>query len=234
MPNGRPGFFTRFPAVGIFYWNLHAFNLTPQDLTHHAYTNLYFARDRRFESVRWQDTSHISAASGTPPFTRAEYCRKHVLPRGTVLLSLDSHTHKRGERFTIDLESTGERLYDNPFWEDPIRANFDPPLVFDSEDPAERTLVYCATFNNGVAADGSPDVGLVTRLSRKPARSTCTPVACAEGGVAAPCNGVDDHAACDTAPGAGDGLCDACPITAGLTSDDSMFLILGENLVVAE
>ncbi|MDG2306726.1 MAG: hypothetical protein P8R42_19150 [Candidatus Binatia bacterium] len=232
--NGRPGFFAEFPSHGIFYWNSHAFNLTPKDLTHHNYTNVYFTDDLRFKDVGFQNTSQLGIAAGTPPFTKAEYCAEHVLPRGTELLSLVSHTHKRGERFTMNLKSTGELLYDNPFWDDPLWIYYEPARLFDSEDPADRTIIYCAVYNNGVAPDGSPDVGGVTRLSRKPERSSCRPVACAEGLIGEPCKGVNDDAACDTSPGAGDGMCDACPITGGLTSDDEMFIILGSTLEVVQ
>ncbi|MDG2305558.1 MAG: hypothetical protein P8R42_13125 [Candidatus Binatia bacterium] len=232
--NGLGGFFAEFPSHGIFYWNSHAFNLTPTDLLHHHYTNVYFTDDLRFHDVVWQNTSGLTIAAGTPPFTKAEYCREHVLPKGTLLLSLTSHTHKRGERFTIDLKSTGERLYDNPFWDDPVWDYYDPPLEFDADDPDERTLVYCAVYNNGVASDGSPDPASVTRKSFKPDRSDCRPVACAEGMIGEPCTGPNDHATCDTSPGAGDGLCDACPITSGLTSDDEMFIIIGSTLEVVE
>lgn len=93
------------------------------------------------------------------------------------------------------------------------------------------TLVHCALYNNGVAADGSPDPSAVTRKSLKPDRTDCRPVACADGRVGEPCSGPRDHAACDTSPGAGDGLCDACPIAAGVTSDHEMFIILGSTLV---
>lgn len=230
--NGRPGYFARFPCRGYFYWNSHAFNLTPKDLLHHQYRNIYFTDDLRFESVGFQNTSRIYIAAGTPPFTKAEYCAEHVMPKGSRLIQLFSHTHKRGERFTIDLKSTGERLYDNPFWDDPISREFDPPLVLDSEDPDERTLVYCALFNNGVAADGSPDPASVTRKSFKPERTDCKPVACAEGLIGRACNGAMDHSTCDTSPGAGDGMCDACAITPGVTSDDEMFIVLGEILEI--
>lgn len=232
--NGREGYFAEFPSHGIFYWNSHAFNLTPRDLTHHYYMNIYFTDDLRFQDVGFQNTSQIYIAAGTPPFTKAEYCAEHVLPQGSQVISLTSHTHKRGESFTIDLKSTGERLYDNPFWDDPIILEFDPPLRFDSDDVDDRTLVYCAVYNNGVAPDGSPDPSAVTRKSFKPERTDCRPVACAEGLVGEPCNGANDHAACDTSPGAGDGMCDACGITAGVTSDDEMFIILGSTLEVVE
>ncbi len=99
---------------------------------------------------------------------------------------------------------------------------------------ADRTLTYCAVYNSGVAPDGSPDVAAVTRLSRKPARSTCKPVACAEGRVGEPCAGKDDDTTCDTSPGEGDGMCDACAITGGQTSDDEMFVTIGTWLKSVE
>lgn len=230
---GRAGFFAEFPSHGIFYWNSHAFDLTGEDLVHHHYTNVFLTDDLRFQSVSLQDVSHLGIAAGTPPFTRATYCADYPLPQGTMLLGLTSHTHKRGERFTIDVKSTGERLYDNPFWDDPVTVSYDPPRVFDSQEPADRTLHYCATYNNGVRPDGSPDPDTVTRLSRKPTRSSCRPTACAAGRVAEPCAGPGEaaDATCDTSPGAGDGLCDACPITAGITSDDEMFVLIASHLV---
>src|SRR5690606_30652936 len=55
----------------------------------------------------------------------------------------------------------------------------------------------------------------------------CKPVACTAGRVGAPCNGEDDHAACDSSPGAGDGECDACPITGGESTENEMFNLFG-------
>jgi hypothetical protein len=42
------------------------------------------------------------------------------------------------------------------------------------------------------------------------------------GKVAAACKTDSD---CDSAPGAGDGDCDACPITAGPTTENEMFVM---------
>ncbi len=50
-------------------------------------------------------------------------------------------------------------------------------------------------------------------------------VACAAGNIGAPCAGEDDDAACDSSPGAGDGWCDACSITAGVTTENEMFVL---------
>jgi hypothetical protein len=36
-----------------------------------------------------------------------------------------------------------------------------------------------------------------------------------------------NHSVCDSSPGVGDGICDACPLQGGLTTDDEMFILLG-------
>ena len=106
---------------------------------------------------------------------------------------------------------------------------YDPPLAFDSEDPAARTLHYCATYENGLAADGSPDPATVKRRSVTPenAFGRCDPVACTAGRVGAPCAGTSDHASCDSSPGAGDGECDACVLRGGNSTEDEMFILIG-------
>ena len=63
---------------------------------------------------------------------------------------------------------------------------------------------------------------LVTRASRMPERTSCVPVACVAGKVTAACKADKD---CDSSPGAGDGDCDACPIVAGQTTENEMFLL---------
>ena len=43
------------------------------------------------------------------------------------------------------------------------------------------------------------------------------------------CNG--DNAFCDSSPGAGDGDCDACPLTGGMRTTDEMFILFGNYWV---
>jgi len=225
----REGFYEEFPAHGIFYWNSHAFNLTTEDGTHHVWRNLYFADDRRFRSTGINDTSGITAGTGTPAFDKKTVCRDHVFAQGDGLLGLSSHTHKRGERFFMSIK--GEEIYETFTYDEPLNKVFDPAIVFNSSDPAQRTLEYCATWNNGVNDDGSPNIETVTRRSRRPTNAgPCQPVACVAGNVGAPCSGAQDDASCDSSPGAGDGWCDACDIQPGVSSDDEMFILLGSKL----
>jgi cysteine-rich repeat protein len=225
------GLYTRVPLKGIVYWNSHTFNLTDLPLSMHAWRNFYFASSRRNEVSSDLDLSEIFIAEGQPPYTRGTYCDDHVLPQDTQLVSLSSHTHKRGEEFWIE-DPDGNRIYDTFIYSDPLIQAYRPPLSFESTDPADRTLTYCATYNNGVAPDGSPDPSTVRSRSTTPSNGfPCEPVACSDGLVGAPCFGPFDHARCDSVPGAADGFCDACAITGGVTTEDEMFILITSSYV---
>jgi len=159
-------------------------------------------------------------------------CNDYVLPQGARLFSLSSHTHKRGKHFSVTMPDATS-IYDSFVYNDPLTATFDPPLIFDSSNTAQRTLHYCSYYNNGVGTDGLPDPNTVTRRSKTPASAKqtiglCSPTACAAGKIGAACSGVGDDRTCDSASGANDGLCDACRITGGESTENEMFILIGQ------
>lgn len=225
------GVFAQIPMKGILYWNSHAFNLTDQGTTMHAWLNYTFADDVRYPVQSIFDTTKIFAANA-PPYTTQTLCNDFVLPQGARLFSLSSHTHKHGKHFSVTLPDATS-VYDSFVYNDPLTTLNNPPFAFDSTDATQRTLHYCSLYNNGVATDGSPDPSTVTRRSKTPdsAKNTiglCSPTACAAGKVGAACNGVGDNHTCDSAPGANDGLCDACAITGGESTENEMFILIGQ------
>ncbi|HEX6243144.1 MAG TPA: hypothetical protein VFZ61_19660 [Polyangiales bacterium] len=217
-----PGVYTEIPLRGIFWFNSHAFNLTEADTVLEARVNFFYAKERQREMRLITNSSQVYIAQGTPPFTRKTFCAKHVVPQHYQIATLASHTHRRGERFWVK-DAAGKQIYESFDYSDPAYSHFEPWLAFDAPDEALRTLEYCATFNNGLTKDDKPDLALVTRASRMPERTTCTPVACVAGKVAAACAEDRD---CDSAPGKGDGDCDACAITAGQTTENEMFALM--------
>jgi hypothetical protein len=222
------GVFAQVPMKGILYWNSHAFNLTDEDTTMHARLNYYFARSQQYPIQSIFNTDAIFAPSAAP-YTTQTVCHDQTLPRGAHLFQLSSHTHKRGKAFTVTAPD-GALLYQNFVYNDPAALVFDPPLVFDSSDPAQRVLHYCSLYNNGVAGDGSPDPDTVTRASRIPPQGfSCAPAACTTGKIGAPCAG--DSRRCDSSRGAGDGVCDACSITGGESTENEMFILIGSYYV---
>ena len=114
---------------------------------------------------------------------------------------------------------------------DPDQPEWSPPVSLDGDDPASRTYKFCALYDNG-----KTDPTKVKRQSTSPPTpfgkvapgGPCdnTTVACMAGPhKAALCHG--DNTVCDSAPGAGDGVCDACPLRGGVTTEDEMFILLG-------
>lgn len=190
------------PLSGVLSFNSHAFNLSDEDTVLHARVNFYYTENPERKLVPNNIIDNIRIAAGQPPFTRETYCAEHTLAQGDAITVLTFHTQCRGEHSWVNHPTIG-MIYENFDYNDPLYKRFDPWLELDSPDPADRTLEYCATFNNGLLPNGDPDVELVTRASRMPEGSSCTPVACVAGKVTHACS---THADCDSAPGADDGF----------------------------
>jgi len=224
------GIYTEIPLRGVVWANSHAFNLTSADTLLEARVNFLFAKDRKREMRLKTDASQVGIAAGTPPFTRKTYCTKLTVPQNYQIARLASHTHRRGEHFWVK-DGSGKQIYESFDYSDPLYKEFEPWLTYDQPDEAARTLEYCATFNNGLTKDDKPDLNLVTRASRMPASAKCTPVACVAGKVTTACKEDSD---CDSGSGKGDGKCDACAITKGVTTEDEMFTLMPWYVFPAE
>ncbi|TMA52316.1 MAG: hypothetical protein E6J75_17085 [Deltaproteobacteria bacterium] len=236
-----PGVWAPTPMKGILLWNPHAFNLTDQDTMMHGWLNYSFAQDRQYIVHGIFDISGIFAATGIPPYKTGTICRDYTFgndafgrfssPQQAYVFSLSSHTHRHGEHFWVtDPQHGDQMLYENFVYNDPPNKTFDPPLVFNAGDK----LHFCALYNNGLAADGSPDTTLVTRASRVPPNapgfSHCKAVACVAGKMNPPA-ACTTNLDCDSSAGANDGVCDACPIAGGESTENEMFILIGQYFV---
>jgi hypothetical protein len=120
-------------------------------------------------------------------------------------------------------------------YNDPLVLDLDPPMVMSSPDPAERSLTYCALFDNGFT---NPDE--VKTRAKSPAPpinipgigGPCqVPTNCSAGKVGAPCSGRTDkqrNTSCNSTGGTADGVCDACTLLGGMTTGDEMFILMGQ------
>ena len=236
------GVYNVMPVQGIFVENSHAFNTTDAPTTNEQWLNIYFATpgERQYLVQDLFDAEDIFIA-GVPPYQSAQYCRTFTMPIGTRMFEMYSHTHKRGKLFqgwgpgiTPSCTSrTGPCAPEagTPFlvttnYSDPDVVHWDPPLALDG-DATARTFKYCIIYDNG-----ETDPATVKRKSTSPASSllfgSCTTadIACAGGSHQGEhCQG--NNAVCDSSPGLGDGLCDACTVHGGVTTDDEMFIMLG-------
>jgi cysteine-rich repeat protein len=239
------GVYATLPVRGIVVWNSHAFNLTSDPATNEQWLNLYFAApvDRQYPVQSIFD-AHEIFVQNVPPFETRWYCATHVLPPRSRLFELSSHYHKRGKLFRVfapgvqactDPECPPDRrpILTTTDYTDPAQVRFDPPVVHDG-NVASRTYTYCALYDNGATNPAE-----VKRFSTSPSPppplnlingfgGPCKPeeTACLAGPHKGELCNLDDSR-CDSLPGAGDGLCDACPLKGGVTTEDEMFILLG-------
>ncbi|MBI3784460.1 MAG: hypothetical protein HY270_13775 [Deltaproteobacteria bacterium] len=125
-------------------------------------------------------------------------------------------------------------MYVSYVYNDPVDLRFDPPMMMASPAESERTLTYCALYDNGYTNPAevkkqstSPNPPINIPGIGGPCK---TPTGCTAGKVGQPCTGGNEtkrNQSCDSTPGAGDGVCDACTLTGGVTTEDEMFLLLG-------
>ncbi len=227
----REGIYSVLPTKGVIAWNSHAFNLSDQETTVEQYNNFTFApadarehRNRAIFDSRWIFTANV------PVFEQRTYCSTYVIPQGARLTSLSSHAHQRGVHWQTWLPpndpacrpNTGCEPNERPedyvsrIYNDPLEIEYDPPLEFDSADITQRTFKYCSTYDNGF---NFPD--LLKRNSTS-VGSTCIGNAyCVGGSTPGLACGSDDSLCGDG------GSCDACPVVGGVTTEDEMFILLG-------
>jgi len=192
-----------------------------------------------------------------PPFETREFCGSYTLPDGANLFWLSSHTHRHGVRWRtwgppntpcvngdaacVPPPNDDRLMYYSTVYNDPIQLEIDPPLPFTGSE-ADRTFLFCGLYDNG-SSPGSPSVKRAS-LSPDPPTVFGFPVGgpCpeAERACISPdpakrgqlCSGQPEpDRFCDSTLGAFDGLCDACPLRGGFTTEDEMFILLGNYFV---
>lgn len=141
----------------------------------------------------------------------------------------------RGTVVAVERDADEELLYTSLLYDDPLTLRFDPPMVFDQPRQPDRSLTYCALYDNGFTdpsevktKSGSPETpGEIFGSFGGPCAEATH---CTSGRVGDVCGDGDQPArdrSCDSVAGAGDGACDACPLRGGVTTEDEMFVLFG-------
>ena len=248
------GVYGLLPLKGFMIWNSHSFNLTKQGTEVEQYLNLEYAEpeERLYRRRDMSVLENIFAMGDVAPFTSQEVCASFTLPKGSRILNLTTHTHKYGRDFRVWYPPNDDCIagpdclppertpdYRSFTYQDPLYQRFDDSNVvrLDSSDPRERTYRYCAIFDNGAT---NPEE--VRRHSTRAQSEACI-FGERAGGIIGPCGcdpefracygGEDQGLACngdDSVCGEG-GVCDACPVWGGVTTEEEMFGILGAYYV---
>jgi hypothetical protein len=231
------GVYGQLPIKGVIIWNSHGFNLTSKPATIGQYNTFWYARpeQRTYLVRRIFDTRYIFAMA-VPPYDAREYCATFTLPRYAHLASLSSHVHKRGVLWRTWLPpntpnclpsmgcapNDGPPDYVSKSYNDPLTLDYATALTFDTADEASRTLKYCAVFDNG---KDFPE--LLKQKSLLPDKSE----GCNAGQVYC-MGGADQGKQCSADSDCSGGTCEACIVQGGFTTEDEMFILLGDFYVV--
>jgi cysteine-rich repeat protein len=257
------------PLRGIIGWNSHAFNLTASDMQMEAWLNLDYAgsAERTYLAGALFNADQIFTQD-VLPYEQEEYCYTHTFEQGTHLFELSSHMHSAGIRFRYYLPPNNpcantnncnpgppsDIFYESTDYSDAVQMlEFfgNDEWVFDSPNDADRTLKFCALYDNGFTdpatvkrrstsecpANGCGPIpgGPCGSASMTPKDPTNTTIYCLDG--------PDQGKLCPTAdmpmganandwsdcPGS---VCDACRQKGGVTTGDEMFIALGNFYVV--
>ncbi len=131
-------------------------------------------------------------------------------------------------------DAEDDLLYTNLVYNDPTVILYDPPMALPDTraSAAARTFTYCSLFDNGYS-DPDRVKTLATFPDAEPA-PCFNPSGCIEGRVGETCSGGGQRArdaSCDSAPGTGDGVCGACTVRGGTTTEDEMYILMGAYYV---
>ncbi len=244
--NFAPGVYAVLPMSGAIIWNSHAFNLTNTNTTMEQYLEIRFAQssDRLYPAQAIFDSASIFSEN-VPPYQTLEVCRTYTVEQGARVYNVSSHTHRWGVRFRVweppnapcfpDAQGNGcfegnaaQLIYFSTEYTDPVQLIYAPPVLYDSPNANDRTFLYCSLYDNGSTVS-SPTVKRQSTSPVAPGNlgpfisgGPCpdSTVACLGGSNAgALCGG--NNAVCDS------GVCDACPVVGGVTTEDEMFIFIG-------
>jgi cysteine-rich repeat protein len=204
------------------------------------------------DEIFWESGLPVPPNPAVPPFVKQEFCSTFTAPQGAHVFWLSSHTHRHGVEWRTygppNTPCTSDQpacvrpadddrlMYYSTVYNDPFQMEIDPPLLMDGATAAARTFLFCAVYDNG-STPASPSV---KRQSTSPDPPTLFGIA-----IGGPCD--DEEKACITtnpakrgqlcaaqpdpdafcsSPGI-QGYCDACPLRGGFTTEDEMFILLG-------
>jgi cysteine-rich repeat protein len=135
-------------------------------------------------------------------------------------------------------------IYFSTSYSDPLQLDFTPPVYLGSPDVEDRTYLFCAVYDNGIevpvkqhSTSPLPPPLKIFGVELDPSTTEfiggpCSPakLACLDGPNQGELCWTGEITSSDAFCG-GPGLCDACPVHGGITTEDEMFILLGNYYV---
>ena len=154
------GFALKMPPNHTMDFNSHYFNKTDATRFGEIYCNFLTIPKEKVTQLVTPIEGDGNADLVLQPKERKTFIHNFPYEKKTTVLSLLSHTHKRGEKFVIKYyggKRNGEVLYVSEYWEHPIYLNLPKPIVFEAGEGLTSEVTYynesSRTISFGVTSD---------------------------------------------------------------------------------
>ena len=132
----------RIPRSAVFDLNSHFINLRGREtLMGEVYVNLHEAPPAAaLQAVEPLFDSNF--AINVPPGQTTAISQTWTARQAIKVITLSSHMHRHGERFTVETLRDGKQIYESTDWDDPEVLNFNPPLTLQAGDGLRYTCTH--------------------------------------------------------------------------------------------
>jgi hypothetical protein len=132
----------RVPRGAVFDLNSHFVNLRGREtLMGEVYVNLHEApAGAALQAAEPLFDSNF--AIHVPPGQTTSISQTWTARQAVRVITLSSHMHRHGERFTIQTLRDGRQVYESADWDDPEVLNLNPPLALQAGDGLRYTCTH--------------------------------------------------------------------------------------------
>jgi hypothetical protein len=162
--NFPAGVALKVPANVAIDMNSHYVNITGSPRPGEAFANFYTVDSAEVQHVARPLFLNYDEFS-LPPQQRTTVTRTFRMPARRSIFLLNSHVHKRGERYVIKISGgarNGEIVYTSTDWEHPPVKVFDPPIVLNAGEGLTSEVTYynetSRTIQFGLTSEDEMDI----------------------------------------------------------------------------
>jgi hypothetical protein len=156
-----------------FLMNSHYFNKTDKTRFGEIFVNFYTIPKEKVEHLLDVEYLEPNGQFILPPNKKTTIVSDFIFDKETVIPSMISHYHKRGEKFEVRLKGgarDGELIYESTYYDDPKTLNFTPALVLKKGEGLTSTVSYNNDTNRtikwGVTSEDEMDILIIFKYNR--------------------------------------------------------------------
>jgi Copper type II ascorbate-dependent monooxygenase, C-terminal domain len=167
------GYAVKLAPNTSFLMNSHYFNKTDKTRFGEIFVNYYTIPKAKVEQILEVEYLSPEVDLILPPNKKTTMVSDFIFEKETVIPSMLSHYHKRGEKFEIRIKNgprNGELIYESTYYDDPKTLNFTPALVLKKGEGLTSTVTYNNDTNRtikwGVTSEDEMNIAIIFKYNR--------------------------------------------------------------------